>query len=226
MSLEVGSHANEVVRALEEDLLNGFLLPGDRLDERKLAARFGVSRTPIREALQRLAAMGIVVVQPRQGAAIVQLDIPDLLDSFTVDADLEALAAAQAARRILPDQKADLLRAHEACNVAAEAGDFERFNQANDRFHAIIARSSQNRILKSHLRTAKLLTAPYRRKITYQPGRMLASIREHQAIVDAIMASDSDTAAEHMRAHIFQLGAGTSDFLHHLRLSAGVEMRL
>lgn len=214
-----GSLVGEIVRKLEEELLAGTLMPGERLDERKLAARFGVSRTPIREALQRLSASGVVVVQARQGASVIELGIADLFDSFTVNAELEAIAASQAARRILPDQRKALIEANAACARAAEADDAEAFNEANGEFHALIIAASHNWILKGQVRTAQLLTAPYRRRITYQPGRMIASIGEHQAIIDAILKTDSETAAREMRQHVDQLAAGASDFLRHLNLS-------
>lgn len=218
-SADSGSHASDIVRTLEEDLLGGRLQPGDRLDERKLAARFGVSRTPIREALQRLAANGIVVLPARQAASVARLDIPDLLDSFIVIAELEAVAAGLAARRIQQHERTRLRDVNEACAEAARLADEEAFNAANDLFHDAIIQASHNRILIAQIRTAQLLTTPYRRQITFQPGRMRASIEEHQGIVDAILRSDAADASERMRAHVNQLAQSAADFLHHLRLS-------
>lgn len=214
------SRVIDILGAIEEDILSGALGPGDRLDERKLAERFGVSRTPVREALQRLSAGGIVVLQARQGATVVQLDIADLFDAFTIVSELEALAAAQAARRIRPEQRNELVEASTACAAAVRAGDHEAFNEANGRFHDAILTASHNRILAGQLRTAQLLTAPYRRTITYQPGRMAASVGEHEAIVKAILDSDGEAAADQMRRHVNQLAVGSADVIHHLRLSA------
>ncbi len=112
-----------VVHRLEIEILKGQRKPGDRLDERQLADHFGVSRTPVREALQRLAASGLVVSRGRQGLQVAQLSIADLLDAFSVAAEMEALAAAQAARRIRPEQKSRLEAAHQACTAAANARD-------------------------------------------------------------------------------------------------------
>ncbi|WP_108663517.1 GntR family transcriptional regulator [Acuticoccus kandeliae] len=224
MSTENGSRADEIVQMLEEEILAGALTPGERLDERSLAARFGTSRTPVREALQRLSASGIVLVQSRQGASVVQLDVADLFDSFTVNAELEALAASQAARRIMPEQRDRLAAAHEVCAAAARAGDHEAFNEANGEFHAAIIAASHNRILAGQIRTAQLFTATYRRRITFQPGRMVDSIDEHQSVVDAILANDSESAALHMRRHVNQLANGAGDVLHHLRLSTRLGM--
>lgn len=214
------SHVLDILNAIEEDILSGALSPGERLDERTLAERFGVSRTPVREAIQRLSAGGIVTLQARQGATVVQLDIADIFDAFTIVSELEALGAAQAARRIRPEQRAALLEANEACAAAARAGDHEGFNKANDRLHSAILAASHNRVLACQLRTAQLLIASYRRSITYQPGRMAASIEEHEAVVRAILESNGEEAAHRMRRHVDQLAVGAADVIHHLRLSA------
>src|SRR5690349_14433463 len=105
MSDEPESLSAGVVDRLEEEILGGVRRPGDRLDERQLAEQFGMSRTPVREALQRLAASGLVVSRGRQGLQVAQMSLADLLDAFSVVAELEALASAQAARRMLPDQR-------------------------------------------------------------------------------------------------------------------------
>jgi DNA-binding GntR family transcriptional regulator len=102
------SLAGDIAGRLEEDILRGNLRPGHRLDERELSARYGVSRTPVREALQRLAASGLAVARGRQGLQVTQLSVADLLDALSVVAELESLAAAQAARRITPAQRTRL----------------------------------------------------------------------------------------------------------------------
>lgn len=212
-------HATRIVAALEQDLLDGGLTPGDRLDERKLAARFGVSRTPVREALQRLAANGTVSLAARQGASIARLDTADLLDAFVLIAEFEAIAAAQAARRLQPAERTELERRNRETAEAARSGDPAAFNAANARFHALIAETSRNRILQRQIRTPQILTAPYRRQVTFQPGRMLESIAEHQAITDAILEGADMAAAQHMRQHVNHLASSVGDFLHQLRNS-------
>ena len=121
VSGEPESLSANVVHRLELEILKGQRKPGDRLDERLLAEQFGVSRTPVREALQRLAASGLVVSRGRQGLQVAQLSIADLLDAFSVAAEMEALASAHAARRIRPEQRRRLETAHQACSVAAQA---------------------------------------------------------------------------------------------------------
>ncbi|MGU3496780.1 GntR family transcriptional regulator [Xanthobacteraceae bacterium A53D] len=216
---EAGSLAAGVVARLEQEILEGIRKPGDRLDERQLAEQFNISRTPVREALQRLAASGLVVSRGRQGLQVSQLSLADLLDAFSVVAELEALACHQAARRMQPEQRARMQAAQHACAEAAAAEDVEAFYAANLDFHEAIALASHNAILQEELRRLTLKVSPYRRTTTYQPGRMHASIPEHENVMNAIMRGDGPLAAQLMRAHVTLLGEGLSDLLHFLRTS-------
>lgn len=228
MGDRVAAHTNEAFRAsssqssgiaaqLEDGILHGRVRPGDRLDERKLSEVYGVSRTPIREALQRLQASGLAVTRGRQGLQVAQLSVADLLDGLKVVAELEALAASQAARRITDTGRSLLTAAYEACDAAALAGDYEGFYAANLQFHDAVAAASANDMLLDTLRRLSLKTAPYRRAITFQPGRMPASQPEHAAIRDAILGRDPETAGELMRHHIMRLTADIADFLRFVR---------
>lgn len=216
------SQATEIARRLEEEIVRGERVPGARLDERSLADYFNVSRTPVREALQWLAAHGLVTQRGRQGARVAQLSVPELLDAFFVIAELESMAAHQAARRIRPEQRERLIEAHERCTALAEANDAEGFYLENLRFHAVILEASHNHILKDQMGTARALTAPYRRFVTHQPGRMKASITEHDNVVQAILAGDGELAAKVMRDHVNLLGDGLSDLLHLMASEKGV----
>ena len=214
------SLSGDIARRLEEDILRGRVRPGHRLDERALSARYGVSRTPVREALQRLAASGLAAARGRQGLQVAQFSVADLLDALSVVAEIEALAAAQAARRITPAGRAALEAAHAACGRAAATGAFDAFYDANIDFHDAVAAASHNRVLQDELRRLSLKTAPYRRAITFQPGRMPASQPEHGAVLDAILRGDGEAAGTLMRRHIALLSEGMADVLHFVRTSA------
>jgi DNA-binding GntR family transcriptional regulator len=218
LSGEPESLSANIVHRLELEILKGQRKPGDRLDERQLADHFGVSRTPVREALQRLAASGLVVSRGRQGLQVAQLSLADLFDAFSVAAEMEALASAQAARRIRPDQQTRLEAAHQACSVAANVRDVDSFYEANLEFHETIAAASHNRILRDELRRLTVKISPYRRTITFQPGRMESSIPEHGQIMQAIFRGDAAQASQVMRSHVTLLGDGLSDLLHFLHL--------
>lgn len=210
---EEPSLSGDIARRLEEDILRGRVGPGHRLDERDLSVRYGVSRTPVREALQRLVASGLAVARGRQGLQVARLSVAELLDALSVVAALEALAASQAARRITPDGRVRLEDAHRACGRAAANGDFDGFYDANIDFHDAVAAASRNRVLHDELRRLSLKTAPYRRAITFQPGRMPSSQPEHGAVLDAILRGEAAEAGELMRHHVALLSDGIADFL-------------
>lgn len=221
---EDSSLSGDIARRLEEDILRGRVRPGHRLDERELSLRYGVSRTPVREALQRLAASGLAAARGRQGLQVAQFSVADLLDALSVVAELEALAASQAARRITPDGRAALEAAHAACESAIAAGAFDAFYDSNIDFHDAIAAASHNRVLQEELRRLSLKTAPYRRAITFQPGRMPASQPEHGAVMDAILRAEGEAAGELMRRHVSLLSNGIADFLHFVQASGNPEL--
>jgi len=213
------SLASDIARRLEEEILRGRARPGARLDERELSERYKVSRTPVREALQRLSASGLAVARGRQGLQVARMSVADLLDALSVVSELEALACVQAARRITPAQRTILLEAHEACGRAAERGDADAFYDANIEFHDAIAVASHNRILQDELRRLSLKTAPYRRTITFQPGRMASSQIEHEGVLNAISSNDPIEAGSRMRRHVSMLSEGIADFLHFVQTS-------
>lgn len=217
---ETLSLSEEVATRLEEEILHGRRKPGDRLDERQLAEQYGVSRTPVREALQRLAASGLVVSRGKQGLQVAKLAVADLLDAFSVVAELEALAAGQAARRITPAQKEEMIKAHAACEEAVLRGDADAFFSANIAFHQVIAAASHNRVLQDQLRRLTVKTSPYRRIITFQADRMSKSIPEHNEVMDAIFRGDSLGASQALRGHVTLLGEGLSDLIHFLSMDA------
>ena len=163
-----------------------------------------------------MAASSLVTLRGRQGARVVQLSVPDMLDAFYVVAELEAMASHQAARRIRPGQRDRLAECEAACAAKAENGDPDAFYVENLRFHDVIVESCSNRVLQEQLRGVRLLTSPYRRYITFQPGRMTSSVAEHRAIMEAILRGDGEQAAELMRQHVNLLGSGVNDFLHFL----------
>ena len=218
-SSEEASLSSNIALRLEEDILRGRIRPGHRLDERELSERYGVSRTPIREALQRLSASGLAVARGRQGLSVAKLSVADLLDALSVVAELEGLAAEQAARRIRPEQRATLEQADDACGRAIDESDPDAFYDANIDFHDAIAAASHNAVLQDELRRLSLKTAPYRRAITFQPGRMASSRAEHAAIMEAVFRNDPKQAGASMRRHVSLLSEGIADFLHFVRAS-------
>lgn len=199
---------------LEGAIFRGELVPGEKLDEQDIGRRYGVSRTPVREALQSLASSGLVEIRPRQGAIVAVLTVTKLVEMFQVMAELEGLCARLAARRMSPEGRKELVRTHEEMIESLEGSDDPlAFYEANKRFHEAIYEGSHNAFLIGETRALRARVAPYRRYVTFQPGRMQASVGEHAAVVDAILDRREDDAHTQMREHVNLLGDGLADFI-------------
>ena len=209
--------------ALEEDILTGIIKPGARLDETVLAARFGVSRTPIREALQQLAAAGLIQIQPRRGATVIELPASTLVEMFDVMAELEGMAVRLAARRHTDDDKKAIQAALKACKTAAKSGDVEAYYYANESFHYALYDASHHAFLIDECRQLHRRLKPYRRLQLRVRQRMATSLSEHQAIADAILAFDGDRANTLARDHIVVQGTRFSDLVASLSAMTAAE---
>ena len=199
---ELGPSSANLVRTLEDDILNGLLRPCDRLDEQTLASRFGVSRTPVREALRHLASSGLVEIRKNQGATVKRLTTAELIEMFQVMAELEGLSARLSARRMSSEEFEEMLEHNRECEALAKAGDHEAFFIANNLFHEVIFRGSHNKFLQVESRKLRNRVNVYRRHITFQPRRMKRTVAEHNRIIEAIQAGDEEAADRLMREHV------------------------
>ncbi|MGE0854295.1 MAG: GntR family transcriptional regulator [Hyphomicrobiaceae bacterium] len=189
------------MRALEGEILNGTLGPGERLDERALAARFGVSRAPVRDAVGRLASLGLIEVKPRSGSYVATMSAPELFQFFEVMAGLEGLCAFYAAQRMDADEQTMLMRTAEQCVEAARAG-MEQYVAANRAFHDLIYRGAQNDQLKRLTRQARQRVGSYRNHTFRLPGRLKRSAEEHLGIAEKICTGDALQAQQLMARHV------------------------
>jgi DNA-binding GntR family transcriptional regulator len=204
----------EVLRdQIEQDIVTGRFQPGERLDEQSLADRFGVSRTPIREALMQLASTGMVELHARRGAFVVSLSLKEIVERFEAMAALEGMCGALAARRITEAQRATLLAAHVECQNEAKNGASDPYYYANERFHQTIYEACHNTYLAEQARQLHNRLKPYRRLQLRARHRVAHSLAEHQRIVDAILAGDSAKAEQRLREHILIQGERLSDFI-------------
>jgi DNA-binding GntR family transcriptional regulator len=198
---------------LEQDIVMGAFRPGERLDEQSLAARFNVSRTPIREALQQLASAGLVTAQPNRGAFVASLGVRDVVERFEAMAALEGMCGRLAARRIADSERRALTDAHEACAREAARGDADAYYYENERFHDVIYGACHNAFLAEQTRLLHKRLKPYRRLQLRLRNRVPTSLKEHQAIVDAILAGDGDRAEQMLKDHVLIQGERLSDFV-------------
>lgn len=189
-------------RGIEEDILAGRLLPGDPIDERSLAARFAVSRTPVREALLQLSMLGLVSMRPRQRMRVASIGLPKLLQMMEMLSGLEAQIARLAARRMSEAQRQELLRLQQDAAEVVARNDAAAFNEMNWCLHLAIFAGSQNGFMADQARTLRLRLHPYRCYLVRLAGRMRGAHEEHEAIVAAIVAGEADAAFERMAAHL------------------------
>jgi len=199
--------------ALEDAIVQGEFAPGQRLDESSLTERFGVSRTPVREALQQLAAIRLVEMIPKRGAFVTRIGLPELVEMFEVMAELEGMCARLAARRITPQETEALKECLAKCEKAAEVGDSNAYYYENERFHACIYRASQNRFLEEQTRQLKTRLQPYRRLQLKVRNRVCRSLEEHREIVQAILAGDESRAEACIKGHVKIQGQRFEDFV-------------
>ncbi|MEX2518364.1 MAG: GntR family transcriptional regulator, partial [Paracoccaceae bacterium] len=171
--------ADSIAEALEQMIATGVFADGARLSEVALAERFGVSRTPVREAFQRLAASGLVEQMPRRGVFIRQPGPVELLEMFEVMAELEAVCGRLAARRITPARLADLDAANDRCGAAVAGEDTAAYYRENEVFHHIIYEEAGNGFLMAEAARLHRRLRPYRRMQLRFRGRLAQSMQEH-----------------------------------------------
>lgn len=187
---------------IADEIVSGVLEPGTPLDEQELAARFGVSRTPVREAIRQLSASGLVSVRPHRGAVVALPTPAQLDDMFEAMAELEALCAGLAARNMSVPERRDLDALHQTLRALVHEGDPLRYHEANEAFHAAIYAGSHNGYLAEMTLLTRARVAPFRRAQFRAAGRLGGSYQEHDLVVQAILRGDQAGAGEAMRAHI------------------------
>jgi DNA-binding GntR family transcriptional regulator len=207
------TRAESLREAIENKIATGTFPPGMHLDEIQLSQLFGVSRTPLREALIQLASMGIIVMRPRRGAVVADVTPQRLLEMFELMAELEAMCARLAARRMLEADEQVLLQAHRACEIACLAADPDDYYHKNEGFHRAIYAAAHNGFLVEQALALQRRLRPYRRLQLRVRNRMAASFAEHVQVVEALVRGDGDAAADHLRQHILVQGERFTDLL-------------
>jgi DNA-binding GntR family transcriptional regulator len=188
--------------ALEEEIASGVIPPGTRLDEAELCTRFGVSRTPVREALLQLASLGLVQFKSRHGATVARLSIQEIAAMWEVLTAMESFGTSLAARRMTSAERARLVAAHEESRVSMETNDVLAYEAANRAFHDILYGAFRNPFLTSQVLDMRRRLRIYGRYPFQRPGGIARSFAGHQKVVDAIVAGDEEAAAIAMREHI------------------------
>lgn len=206
--------ADTISRQLADRILAGEFQPGARIEELAVAAQFGVSRTPVREALRQLAAAGLVAIRPHKGVTVVDPPQSEVAEIFEALGEIEALCARFSAQRMTPIERQQLQRLLEQGEPSVAAQDDARYSDQNESLHKMIYVGARNANLEQLALQLWNRVAPFRRSVLFQQSdRMRHSLDEHRRIVAAIVAGDTEAAAAEMRAHIVNSGVNALEFL-------------
>ncbi|WP_244499465.1 GntR family transcriptional regulator [Rhizobium sp. AC44/96] len=200
--IRAGTTVEQMVRAIADMIVTGVLSPGERLDEISLAARFDVSRTPVREALRELGAMGLVEREPNRSAVVANVTESYLHSMFEAMSELEAICARLAAERMTVDERRTLELEHRASAKLVHAGADEDYAAHNTEFHSQLYRGAHNDHIYELVTQTRARLAPFRRAQFRLPGRLAKSYDEHDVIVTAIMRGDTVAASQAAYAHV------------------------
>ena len=192
----------EVAEQLRQRIFRRELEPGSWIDELKIAEEFGISRTPLREALKVLAAEGLVTMKMRRGAYVTEMSEKDLRDVYHLLSLLESDAAGVVAECASPVQLAALEALH--AELEAAAGERERFFAVNERFHMLLLELADNRWRSQMVADLRKVMKLNRHNSLLRQGRIEDSLNEHRAILAAMVARDAAATVKAMQAHFRQ----------------------
>ncbi|KPV42434.1 GntR family transcriptional regulator [Alicyclobacillus ferrooxydans] len=195
---------------IRNDILTGVIKPGERLPEEQIAARLQLSRTPVREAIRRLTAEGLVIYSTNRGAAARMYQFEDVRDAYNLRAQVESYAASLAAQHASFEDCERLREANMECQQMADMCLQERTDnnvlamvKANQAFHTIIAELSGNRYLRDFMKTVVSLPVAFNGFRWFSPSAFQESVRHHFVILAAIEHRDPDQARAVMTSHIY-----------------------
>jgi DNA-binding GntR family transcriptional regulator len=202
-----------LVSEIEKLIVNGSMVPGQRLDEMVLAKKYGVSRTPVREAIRALTAIGLVQNAGKQGSQVAKLSISMLIEMFELMAVLEGMCAQLAARRATKNQLFEMQKTHELLEKTFEKGTHKEFYNVNLQFHDLLYNASHTQYLAEETLRLRRRLSPYRMRVTFQPGRMNSTLEEHNKILIAIKKGESELAKNEAISHLRLIGNDLEDFI-------------
>ena len=191
----------DVADRLRDQIFAKQLAPGSWLDEQSLAEQFGISRTPMREAIKALASEGLVTMKMRRGAYVTEVNRSDLDQIFTVLALLEGQAAKEAAIKATEDELNLLDHLHHRLETAAADRDIEQFFEINGKFHELIQQIAGNRWMNGVIEDLRKVLKLHRKDSLTSTGRLQNSLIEHREILRSILKRDELAAQVAMRKH-------------------------
>ncbi|MEY2736437.1 MAG: putative HTH-type transcriptional regulator YdfH [Pseudomonadota bacterium] len=189
----------EVAEQLRQRIFRRELEPGSWIDELRIAEEYGISRTPLREALKVLAAEGLVTMKVRRGAYVTEVNEKDLHDVYHLLGLLESDAAGEVARRATDAELQELKELHEALEAAVKQR--ERFFEINERFHMRLLQIADNRWRNQMVADLRKVMKLNRHQSLLKSGRLAESLAEHRALMKALLQRDAARSTQRMREH-------------------------
>lgn len=191
-----------VSAAVREALATGDMVPGQRLVEQELSETFHATRSAVREALQDLAAEGLVELVPRRGARVRVISVEEAIQITECRAALEGLCARRAAELAGDEDRERLTAIGSAMREAVDGGDLDGYSALNRQLHDLLARAADQQVAQSLLDRLNGQMVRYQFRLALRPGRPARSLPQHLAIVDAVVAGDPPAAEAAARAHV------------------------
>ncbi|MGH6861826.1 MAG: GntR family transcriptional regulator [Phyllobacterium sp.] len=196
------SRSAVIADALEEDIIAGRIEGGVRLDETSIAARFGVSRTPVREALHILCGRSLAEQVPYRGVIVIHISTERIDQMFEAMAEMEVICGRLSSQRMTMSERAELVEMHAYMNELAELGQYDAYDATNTKFHSLLFQGSRNNDLVAVAEILRLKLAPFRKYQLKDAGRLKRSCSEHKQIVDAILDQDARAVESALRRHL------------------------
>lgn len=196
------SASRRVYLSLRQSIVDMSLLPGTRIVERDIAAEHETSRTPVHEAVQRLAEEGLIEVVQRVGTFVARIPLDQLAEAMLVRTALETAIIEKAARQIQPEDVENLRQILREQHVCVEQSDYRGFHRGDEAFHEALARIAVLPSVWRIISQAKIQVDRYRRLTLPIPGRMDGVVGEHEAIVNALEQGQVGEAVSRMREHL------------------------
>ncbi len=201
-----------VYRDLRDAIISMKLVPGAPIVEKEITQRYGISRTPVREAVLRLARDRLVDVIPKSGTFVSRIPFSDLREAIVAREALEMVTVRAATEKASESQIMEMRAIIQRQRETAEAGEEQAFHHADDAFHAAIAAAGRLPGIWDMIQQIKIQFERYRRLTLPQPGRMMLVVGEHSDVLDAIARRDADEAVRCMTVHLNKLKLDTAVF--------------
>jgi len=195
------SLSEAVYEMIKQRLLSQELEPGTKLREEDLADQLGVSRTPVREAINKLEREGLVEIIPRYGTFVANISSKDVEEIYQIREALECLAMRLALPRFRKDKLLELAHLHKECKVPVEKGDFDPFIKVDTAFHDLLVKLSKNKRLIRLMSNLNNQIRLGRLESFSVPGRARKSLAEHQRIIEAMLRGSAEEAENLVRQH-------------------------